>query len=64
MNEVEKKICKNLKQQMADRGTSIKDLDKTIGEIVEKNPSKIHTFYLLDKSEGIINNLENSEINA
>ena len=64
LNEVEKKICKNLMQQMADRGTSIKDLNKTIGEIVEKNPSKVHTFFLLDRSEGIINDLENSEINA
>lgn len=64
LNEVEKKICKNLMKQMADRGTSIKDLEKPIGEIVGKNPSKVHTFYLLDRSEGIIVNLENSEINV
>ena len=62
LNEVEKQICKKINNQMAIRRTSISDLTKTIGEIAEKNPSKELTFKLVEKSEGIIDNLTNSEI--
>lgn len=63
LNEVEQKFCKALTNQMADRGTSITNLTKTLEQIVKENPSKKLTFTLLSKSEVIINDLENSEAN-
>jgi len=63
LNEVEQKFCKVLKEKMADRGTSITNLTKTLEEIVKENPLKKLTFTLIDKSKGIINDLDKSEVN-
>ena len=63
LDELEKKFCKFLKDKMMDRNMPIQNLHKKISEIAQKYPSNKWTFYLLNKSQGIITNLEYSQVN-
>ena len=60
LNDIEKTL--NAGDYIFDRGTSIKNLNKTLLEL-QNNQNTILSFYLMKKSDKLIKDLEESEIN-
>ena len=64
IDDVEKKILQFLGEKMCDRNLSIRDLETTLFDIEKKYAPKKPSFYFLNKSEGLKNVLETSEVNC